>query len=267
MIASLPMYDLPAVRQATDTLWAGLARLLRSHDLPNIPDQLDRSTPLDRQWRADDLLLSQCCGYPLVYRFADSLQVVATPHYAAEGCAGPRYRSAIIVRRGDPAGSIAGLRGRRCAINSRHSHSGMNALRAHAAGAAENGRLFAEIVETGGHGASIEAVVQDKADVAAIDCVTFALLRRHTPEAVDRVQVLEWTESAPGLPFVTAAARRADEVDTLRRALSDAMADPALASAREALLLDGISVLSEDAYSEIRHFEESAAALGYPELA
>ncbi len=267
MIASLPMYDLPAIRQATDAFWAGVARILRSHDLPDVPDQLDRTTPLDAQWRSDDLLLSQTCGYPLIYGYADTLQVVATPHYAAEGCSGPRYCSAIIVRRADPVSSIAGLRDRRCAINSRQSHSGMNALRAHLAAAAEGGRFFAEIVLTGGHGASIGAVSEDKADVAAIDCVTFGLLHRHRPEMVERVRVLAWTESAPGLPLVTAAARSADELNALRSALGAAMADPALAPAREAMLLTGVSVLADDAYEEIRRFEETAAALGYAELA
>ncbi len=267
MIASLPMYDLPTMRQATDAFWAGLARILRSYDLPAIPDHLDRATPLDAQWRSDALLLSQTCGYPLVYDFADTLQVVATPHYAAEGCSGARYRSAIVVRRTDPATSIADLRGRSCAINSRHSHSGMNALRAHLSDLAKGDRFFAAIVETGGHRASIDAGSEDRADVAAIDCVTFELWRRQVPDALDRLRVLEWTESAPGLPFVTAAARSERELEALRGALDDAMAEPALAPARETLLLTGISVLPNDAYGEIRQFQERAAALEYAELA
>ncbi|MDJ0896734.1 MAG: PhnD/SsuA/transferrin family substrate-binding protein [Alphaproteobacteria bacterium] len=266
MIASLPMYDLPVMREATDAFWAGLARTLRAHDLPEVPDQLDRAMPIDAQWRSEDLLLSQTCGYPLVHSFSDTLQVVATPHYAAEGCSGPRYCSAVIVRRADPASSIADLRHRRCAINGWQSHSGMNALRAHVAAVAEGDRFFAEIVETGGHSASVEAVSEDKADVAAIDCVTFSLLCRHKPEVLRRVRVLEWTASAPGLPLVTATARDERELVALRAALRDAIADPALATARETLLLTGVSVLADDAYGEIGQFEERAAALGYAEL-
>ena len=57
----------------------------------------------------------------------------------------------------------------------------MNALRAVIAPLAEGGRFFAEIIETGGHAASLDLVAAGGADVAAIDAVSlalFALYRR-----------------------------------------------------------------------------------------
>ena len=37
MIASLPMYDLPETRSATDALWAGIARHLRAEGVAEVP--------------------------------------------------------------------------------------------------------------------------------------------------------------------------------------------------------------------------------------
>jgi hypothetical protein len=42
MIASLPMYDWPEVREATDAWWAGLARHLRDAGF-EAPDRLTRA--------------------------------------------------------------------------------------------------------------------------------------------------------------------------------------------------------------------------------
>ena len=39
--------------------------------------------------------------------------------------------------------------------------------------------VIAEVIETGSHSASLAHVASGKADVAAIDCVSFALFRRH----------------------------------------------------------------------------------------
>jgi ABC-type phosphate/phosphonate transport system substrate-binding protein len=68
------------------------------------------------------------------------------------------------------------MRGTICAVNGRESHSGMNALRALVAPASHAGRFFAEVKVTGTHAASIAMVQSSAADIAAIDCVTHALI-------------------------------------------------------------------------------------------
>jgi hypothetical protein len=57
------------------------------------------------------------------------------------------------------------------------------------------------------------------------------------------------------------------EVAALRRALARVADDPALAQVRASLLLDGFDVLPENAYAAVLALEESAARLGYRELA
>jgi len=83
MIASLPMYDLPELRTATDAWWSGMAAALRRAGIDPVPDQLTRVDSIAAVWRDPNLLLSQTCGYPLVREMADILQPVATPIYDA----------------------------------------------------------------------------------------------------------------------------------------------------------------------------------------
>ncbi|HXV24777.1 MAG TPA: PhnD/SsuA/transferrin family substrate-binding protein, partial [Alphaproteobacteria bacterium] len=119
--------------------------------------------------------------------------------------------------------------------------------------------FFACVERTGGHEASIEAVRSGRADLAAIDCVTFALLRRYRPSATESVRILEESPLAPGLPYVTAAGATGQESSCLRRALADTLADPALAEARDALLLLGAEELSLAHYEAIRAFAREGA--------
>ncbi|HTJ90442.1 MAG TPA: PhnD/SsuA/transferrin family substrate-binding protein [Acidocella sp.] len=80
--------------------------------------------------------------------------------------------------------NLTELRGGICAINAIDSHSGMNVLRAELASCSPPTPFFAEVRVTGGHAASLAAIQKGEADVAAIDCVTFALLARWRPDAV-----------------------------------------------------------------------------------
>ena len=73
-IASLPMYDLPELRSATDDWWRALARALRRAGIDEAPDDLARGVPRERAWRSPQLILTQTCGYPLRHRFAGVLR-------------------------------------------------------------------------------------------------------------------------------------------------------------------------------------------------
>ena len=264
--ASLPMYDLHEVSGWTGNLWTAIAEELREGGVHGVPDALERPSDHHDAWRSDGLLFSQSCGYPVATTLRDVVRIVATPHYAALGCDGPRYSSAVVVRASSGTASLGALRGAVCAFNSRDSQSGYNALRAAVAPIARGGRFFARTVETGAHAASIDAVRDGSADVCAVDCVTWALLARYRASALDGLDVIQYTEPAPGLPFVTAGDVSAATVASIREALGRAFARPDLAETREALLIRGLSMLSVDAYEPLREMERAAAASGYPDL-
>jgi ABC-type phosphate/phosphonate transport system substrate-binding protein len=242
MFASLPMYDLPEVKEATSTLWSAIAKRLGS-DIPLIRAQ-DWTAP----WRNPALLFSQTCGYPLTHEFAGQLTYVATPHYAADGCDGPNYSSIVFARE---KVNLESFRGKTAVINNADSMSGMLALQLVFAPFAKDGDFFAGAMESGGHFASMIAVQTGKADVCAIDCVTVALCRKHRPTALDGLVEVARSPSVPGLPYVT---RSADVVE-LRDVLREVFKDPAIADVREALLLKDISVMKDDAYAIIPRLE------------
>ena len=87
--AGLPMYDPPELHAIVDAWWSGLARAFRAEGIPDVPDRLDRSLSLDALWGAPDLLLTQTCGFPLFGSWADRLQYLATPRYAAPAARAP----------------------------------------------------------------------------------------------------------------------------------------------------------------------------------
>jgi len=263
MRVALQMYDLPELRWATDALAAQLLINFRRAGFIEVPYGLDRAGDYKAQWTEPDLLFAQTCGYPLVSFLKGQVRYVATPTYGAPHCLGHRYCSLLLVRADDPARALPDLRGRRAAINRPYSQSGYNALRHAVAPLARGGRFFGEVIETGGHGASAAAVRESRADVAAMDAVTHALLARQRPDDLAGLRVIGRTATAPNLPFITRGAASDEEVERLRLALAETFADRALAEARDALLLTGVTVLPEGSYDVILGMEAAAEAQGY----
>jgi len=264
MRASLPMYDLPAVREATDAWWAGLARHFGAAGVEAVPEHLERDPA--PPWTAPDLLFSQTCGYPLTHALAGRVQLVCTPCYAAPGCEGPLYRSLLVVAADSGARSLEDLRGARCAINTRDSHSGCNVLRRMVAPLAGGGPFFGAVTETGSHPASLDAVARGRADLCAVDAVTHALLARHEPESLAGTRVLAHSPCAPGLPYIAGPGVSAAQLDEMRGAIRAALRESDLGPTREVLLIDGVEMLCAADYDLIPGMEREAAAMGYPEL-
>jgi ABC-type phosphate/phosphonate transport system substrate-binding protein len=244
------MYDWPELRWATDAWWAGLRRHLGA------VIELDRRADYKAVWAESDLLLSQTCGYPLTHDFRGRLTYVATPHYRGRGCEGPYYCSILLAREHCP---LETFRGRTAAVNNPDSMSGMLALKLVFAPLAGGGRFFKRAVETGGHDRSIAAVRTGLADICAIDSVCLAIAERHWPDELEGLHEIARSPMIPGLPFVTGPGR---DPAPLRQALHAAFADPSLAEAREALLLDGVSVLALADYDRILDLERAMEAQG-----
>lgn len=264
-VASLGMYDHPAQRAANDRLWAEIRRRLLARGIPAAPE-LDRSRPVEAIWRDPTLLFGQACGYPLVSDPELALRVVGVPVYAAPDCAGGRHASYLVGRDDDPRTSLADHRGGRAAINGRNSNTGYNLFRAAVAPVAQGGRFFGSVVETGSHRASLEAIRHGQADIAAIDAVTYAVLRRFEPGATVGVRIIGITASSPTLPFVTARSTSIATVAALRIALADVIADPGLAEVRATLLLSDIIPGGVERFEPVRAIEIAAITAGYPVL-
>ena len=282
-VAALPMYDFPELRGAHDAFWTALSARLEAAGVSNVPPALTGNLPHGDVWRHPSLLFAQGCEYPLATSFADRVRLVATPMYSAVGCEGARYRSAIVVRGAgagpraggvvpgagvdgglEAGGALADFRGQRCAINGLDSNSGMNLLRAAVAPLATGGRFFGSVVVSGSHLRSVEMVAAGEADVAAIDCVSFAHFQRLYPSVVGQLRILGWTPSGPSLPFITARSASDATVQTLRRALADVFDDEGLAAVRKQLLLSGVDLQPTEGFADVLALERRAVEAGYP---
>lgn len=196
-VAALPMYDWPEVRPATDAFWACLRAALLARGIA-APARLTRGAA---PWRDPGLVLGQTCGLPYRQGLHAHVTLIGAPDYGLDGCPSGHYRSALVVRADDPRERPRDFARARYACNATASQSGHAAL-AEALGplAPDRGLL------TGAHRASVIAVADGRAEIAAIDAVSWRLARAWEPAAA-RLRVLGWTRPGPGLPMITAHGR------------------------------------------------------------
>ena len=264
-IAGLPMYDLPALRPATDAFWAAIRRSLRARGVTAVPARLTRDLDLEALWTHSDLLLAQACGLPLVTLLDGRVRFVATPIYAVAGCSGGDYRSWLVVRDNGPIISIADLEGVTAAVNAAHSQSGANALLAISAPVARGRPFFNDIRLTGAHAASLRAIQSGSAACAAIDCVTWHHLARTDPTATAGLRILAASPAVPALPFITAARTDDATVTHLRAAIRAAIGEAAAAD--RSLAIAGLATNDITAYARIRAMHEESLKTGCARLA
>ena len=202
MIAALPMYDPLPLRDANDRFWA-----LVREALGYGPARLDRFMPPQAVWRSPALVLSQTCSMPYRLGLHGAVHVVAAPDYNLPGCGTGQYNSVLVARRDDPRDAAALVQAR-VAVNEAQSQSGYAALWGWAD---MRGLRLGPVLVTGGHLASIRAVAEGRADIAAIDAHTWRLACLHDP-ACARLRELDRTAPAPALPYITALSNDPTEI-------------------------------------------------------
>ncbi len=265
MIAALPMYDFEPVRAATDAWWQGLARSFRLQGFTDVPERLTRERA-ERTWRHPELMLGQVCGFPLIRSYGTKPQLIATPCYDVPGCEGPDYSSVIVVHAENRAQEMEDLRGCIAAISATDSHSGCHILRAMVAPLASPGsRFFGRQMITGSHVGSLEAIAIREADVAAIDAVTYSLIKRAMPEALEDFRVLGRSPLAPAPPYITSSATSKSDLERMRDALVDALSDPHLASCRDKLMIGGAKIVPLKKYERIDEMARIGESAGMVE--
>ncbi|NIZ15221.1 phosphate/phosphite/phosphonate ABC transporter substrate-binding protein [Phaeobacter sp. HF9A] len=197
MIACLPMYDRPETAAAHDAFWQAIRA-----ELGQGPEALSRDiADLWPIWRAPDLVLAQTCGLPYRARLYGDVELVGTPDYGLPGCP-PGYFNSVLIARADQMGAaFTSFAGSRFAYNDPLSQSGWAAamMRMRA-----DNMLPGELLETGSHRASAEAVAAGRADFAALDALSYQMLQDYEPDLMAQLCELERTEPTPGLPFITA---------------------------------------------------------------
>ena len=242
-IAVLPMYDFPWIAAANDALWASISARLAEAGVQS-PRGSPEAPTSPRNGAIPRLIFGQTCGYPYVTGLKDAVTLIAAPEYAFPGCEGASHRSFIIRRASDPRRALGEFRGSTAALNAHDSNTGMNCSARRSLRSRAGRPFFRAIVVTGSHEASVTAVAEGQADLASIDCVSFALIERGRPELVERVAIVAESPLSPACRSSPAASLPAPTIAAVREALFAALADPDLAEARAALGLKGARLTS-----------------------
>jgi ABC-type phosphate/phosphonate transport system substrate-binding protein len=265
----LPMYDWPEVASQTQELEAALTDEICSAlaFAPSALEPWDPEISLYDLWTDPALLLAQTCGYPLTHKLAGKVHLLGAPHYRATGCKGAKYCSQIVVAANSPFQSLTDLKGARAVFNGPDSQSGMNAFRDTIAPMSDGGGFFDSVVESGGHLASMDAVAKERADVAAIDGVCWALAEQEKPGLANQLRALAQTAQVPGLPFITSMHLGAETHAEMSAAVSRVLSNPQTEKSRKRLRICGFSKLSLADYQVILDMEADARARNYSVLA
>jgi ABC-type phosphate/phosphonate transport system substrate-binding protein len=234
MIASLPMYDRAETAAANDRLWAGIRAGMRADGM-EAPDALTRGADdLWPQWTARDLAFSQTCGFPFRARLHGSVTLIGTPDFGVEGCPPGYYCSVFVARADDPRRDLVDFDGAALAYNEDMSQSGWAAPQNHAAAI---GLHFPPALRTGGHRFSALAVAEGRADIAALDAVTWRHLQRWEGFAAG-LRMVARTAPTPGLPYIAARTLDADRMfDIVSKAIAAMPDDDREATGIRALVL------------------------------
>jgi ABC-type phosphate/phosphonate transport system substrate-binding protein len=220
-IASLAMYPFGNLRHAYEQLWDSIRGRL-SVDAPELDWVVE---PLEA-CRRDDLLLGQTCGWPLVTELASSVRVIGTFDCAVEGARDGTYCSVLVSGTGESLDAILRRPDLVVAANSPDSLSGWVSLRVACASA---GRHVDTAHWTGSHAASIDALRGGRAQLAAIDAVTWGHI------GTDELTIVGSGPRIPCLPLITSGSSTDELVDALRAAVGDAVREPAMADVCETL--------------------------------
>lgn len=245
--ASLPMYDFPELAQAHDQLWTKVRDRLGDLGI-DAPERLTRTDDVHALWHAPELFLSQACGGPLIAELDGRVRTLGAFRYRIPSAVGACYRSQIVTREQGPNLAAASLG--TAAVNSFDSLSGWTSLIR--TFPSFGGRWPGRTIVTGSHAASLARLQEGSADIASIDGVTWALLRRMRPALVDGLLVAAEGPLVPCLPLIAHPSMADEVVAGVRDALMWATTTTDDRSHLDQLLIEGFVPLDLADYSAVR---------------
>lgn len=232
MLANLPMYDRPELKDAHEEFWKLIRDNLRADNI-HCPDQLDFEAGEMDAWTSPFFYFSQTCGRPYINSLADNVTLIGTPDYNLQGCPAGYYRSAYIVHKADMRMELSDYKKATFTFNNEGSQSGFFIT----------DNFFIKKICSGSHINSAKMVANKEADIAAIDAVSLKLMQQYDDFAKD-IKVLEWTEPTPTLPFI--AYKGADQ-NAFYSAIQSAITSLSRDS-RNKLHLNGLVYIPKETY-------------------
>lgn len=242
-VVELAFYPFEDVRWAFEELWDAVAArcdwVARDLSWPGDPTKI---------WRGSQKFVSQTCGWPLVTELGDDVRVVGAFRHTTPESASHFYRSVVVARVDGTPFDFQGAVG---AVNDTTSLSGWISLIAAVFGPQETWRGPFRV--TGSHAESLRMLGRGEADIASIDSVTFAHLKRLYPEIISSLFVICNGPLVPCLPIIAHKSVSDTELASLRDALAFASRDRALDRATSALFISGFDPLDLEDYLSLRN--------------
>ena len=197
---------------------------------------------------ATGFAVGQICGITFANAPSGQLRYLATFVADAPTVPAGHYNSILVTPRENGLSTPADFDPARhkAVINETSSFSGNLTFAAHMA--AEYNTGLGTPLASGAHLKSIGMVARGKADLAAIDRISFALARHTAPEDVAGVTVIGETASHPGVPFVADASLPEEVITRLQTEILAFREDPAWAEMQSILGLSDITVLDQSVY-------------------
>jgi ABC-type phosphate/phosphonate transport system substrate-binding protein len=221
------MYPFDALRPAWERLWAAV-----HEQLSWTPSEVHTAGDVHEHWTDPRCTVAHVCGFPLAAHMPERSVVGAFALRLADAD-GFRYRSVLVS-----SGS-----GRRLAANSDDSLSGWISAQATIDVSVD------DVTFTGSHAASLEAIAAGDADMAMVDALTLAHLRRLRPELTAGLVEVDRGPWIPSPPIVVPQATPPERIEQLRDAFAGALtADPEIGAT---LLLDGFVPVDRADYAPV----------------
>ena len=199
MIASLQMYARPELEQAHRRFWSLISAQLIQKGIA-APNQLSLDTEEMQVWNDPELVFSQTCGMPYRKFLHNKVQLVGTPIYDIGIFPEGYYCSYFVVRKDDSRCSLINYCDAVFVFNEENSQSGFAAPLYHLN---KLGLIFSNRVQSFSHRQSASMVAGGKADICAIDALSWKLIKTYDTFS-SNLRVLTATEPVtPGLPYIT----------------------------------------------------------------
>ncbi|NNF54530.1 MAG: PhnD/SsuA/transferrin family substrate-binding protein [Acidimicrobiales bacterium] len=163
----------------------------------------------------------------------------------------PVYFGDLAVRCTSPVRGLADLRGARIGCNDPVSLSGHYAVRFAIDDLGEDPDSFADLIFTGGHRRSLDAVLAGEVDAAVVDSIVLTSCRSVDP-AMQSLRVVQRLGPWPVQPLVARADLNEVEISRIRRVLLELNEDPIVLAALKDAALVGFVPTAADHYGIVR---------------
>jgi ABC-type phosphate/phosphonate transport system substrate-binding protein len=242
-ISALEMYNRVETNKANQEFYSKISQQLTVQKV-NAPKTLMYTQDQLKYWKSKDLFFSQTCGLPYKMFLHNKVTLIGTPDYGIKGCEPGYYNSVFVVREENRNKSIVDFNNSILAVNDYFSQSGWAAPQNYM----KNLQLkFNEVILSGSHRNSAKLVSQGKANITAIDAISFKMIQKYDYFSAN-LSIIGVTNPTPGLPFI--AYQGADR-EIFYKAIENAI-DSISSTSKTALQIRGLVSIPKSEYLKLQ---------------